>query len=67
MPHVRAKNHLMTILPPNFLIIEINSGNEVFTVSKFFIFVLMPVISERTIDDIQILWSPFVLTKIDLF
>ena len=35
MPHVRAKNHLMTILPPKFLTKEINPGNEVFTVSKF--------------------------------
>jgi hypothetical protein len=55
MLSARITNYLMTILPPKFLIKGINPGNEVFTVSKFLIFALIPVISERIIDDIQIL------------
>ena len=57
----------MTILPPKFFITETNPGNDVFTVSKFFILVLIPVANEKITDDMQILWSPFVFIKIDLF
>ena len=44
----------------------LNSG-LLYRYATFLIFVLIPVISERIIDDIQILWSPLVFTKIDLF
>ena len=42
-----------------------NPGNEVFTVSKFLIFPLMPVSKQKITEDIQILWSPFVFIKIN--
>ena len=41
----------MTILPPKFLIKEINPGNEVFTVPKSLIFIFTPVTSARIAED----------------
>ena len=52
---VKETNYSMTILPPKFFIKEINPGNEVFTVSKLLIFVLIPVINPRIAEDMQIL------------